>query len=122
MGRVLSFRFDSIMSESLGSQIKPVQDPIASDPQHAGAILEQRIDEGAGQTVHPTSFVNKHFEFVTVVAVEAVLGAEPNKTSIVLENLRNAGLRKTICGGHAGKPGTSSLNDGDIHHGCADAG
>src|ERR1700677_4412880 len=104
------------MGEGLGTRVKTVQHPITSDPQHAGAVFEQRINIGSGQTVHSARFVYKYVEFVTVVAVDTVLRAEPGEAAIVLDNLRNAGLRKTVCCRHAGKPSASALDDGDIHH------
>src|SRR6266851_1897574 len=104
------------MGEGLGTRIKTVKRPIASDPQHAGPVFEQRINVGSGEAVHSTRFVHEYLEFVAVVAVETVLRTEPDETAIVLDNLRNAGLRKTFGCRNAGKPSASALDDGDVYH------
>src|SRR5580658_10236497 len=85
--------FDLVMGEGLGTRVETVQHPIASDPQHAGAVFEQRINVSPGQAVHSTRLVHKYLEFVTVVAVDTVLRAEPDETAIVLDNLRDTSLR-----------------------------
>src|SRR5580692_3899012 len=106
------------MGEGLGTWIKPVKDPIASDPQHAGAVFVQRINVGSGETVHPTRFVHKYLKFVSVVAVYAVLRPEPDEAAIVLDNLRDADLRKTLGCRDSGKSSASALDDGDVHNLC----
>src|SRR5271155_5834379 len=108
------------MGEGLGTRVKTVQPPIASDPQHAGAVFEQRINIGSGETVHATGFVHKYLKFVTIVAVDTVLRAEPGEAAIVLDNLRNAGLRKTVGCRNASKPSASALDDGDVYSLCGD--
>src|SRR5580658_8342470 len=104
------------MSEGLGARIKTIKRPIASDPQHAGAVFEQRINVGSGEAVHPTRFVHEYLEFVAVVTVQAVLRAKPDETAVVLDNLRNSGLRKPVRCRDAGKPSASALDDGDVDH------
>src|SRR5271167_2050083 len=109
------------MGEGLGTRVKTVQHPIASDPQHAGAVFEQRIDIGSRQTVHSTRLVHKYLEFVTVVAIDTVLRAEPDEAAIILDDLRNTGLRKTVYCRHAGKASASTIDDGNVHHFGGDA-
>src|SRR3984885_8933224 len=108
------------MGEGLGTWIKTVKRPIASDPQHAGAVFVQRINVGSGETVLWTGLVHIYLEFVPVVAVQTVLRTKPYEAAIVLDNLRNAGLRKTLGCRDAGKPSASALDDGDGHNLCGD--
>src|SRR5580692_7178616 len=108
------------MGKGLGTWIKAVKRPIASYPQHAGAVFVQRIDIGTGETVHTTGFVHKYLKLVPVVAVQTVLRTEPDEAAIVLDNLRNTGLRKTVGRRHAGKPGSPAFDDGDVHNFCGD--
>src|SRR5580658_1974054 len=104
------------MSEGLGTWIKTVKRPIASDPQHAGAVFVQRINVGSGETVHSTGFVHKYLKFVPVVTVYTVLRTKPDEAAIVLDNLRNAGLRKTFRSRDAGKSSASALDDVNVRH------
>ncbi|MCU1247576.1 MAG: hypothetical protein JWQ49_605 [Edaphobacter sp.] len=66
--------------------VEPIKELIASDPQCAGPILEEGINEHPTQTVG-ICIVNKNLEVVAVESVKSVSGGKPHKALIVLHNL-----------------------------------
>ena len=90
------FRVNTVVRESFSPGIESVEGQIAADPEHAVPVLEEGKDVRSRLTVRDARVVHKHFELVAVVAVEAVLCAEPYKAAIVLQNLSNQCLREAI--------------------------
>jgi hypothetical protein len=78
---------DAVVSKGLGHGIEFIQELIASDPQRAGAIFEQRGNEDPAQTVVTPRFVLEHFELVAIVAIDPILRTKPHEALIVLHNL-----------------------------------
>ena len=81
------------MRESLSPGIETIQYLVASYPQQAGSILEQRGNPGAGEAVAPQWIVHEHLELITVIAVEAVLGSKPDEAFI---GIRSFSLRAQV--------------------------
>src|SRR5258708_23700685 len=87
---------DFIVSKMLRSRIKAIEHLVASNPKIAGMILEQRKNKSAGQAVEIVRIVHIEAELIAIITVESMLRAEPHKSLIILDNLRNPRLRKSI--------------------------
>src|SRR5882757_7857728 len=87
---------DVVVGEGLVARIEAIEYLVTPYPQQAGAVLEQRGDPRSGETVRPQRIVHIHFEFIPVIAVEAILGAKPHESPVVLDDLGDAGLRKSV--------------------------
>jgi hypothetical protein len=95
---------DGMVCKSFSHGIEAVQGLIGANPERTRPILEQGIDINATQTLFVSRFMLEHFEFVAIVAVQAVLGREPQKPLIVLHYLGNACLRKSRRRGNSTEP------------------
>ena len=71
---------------------------IGTDPEPPGAILEQRINRGATDTVRISWIVPVVAKTVAVVASEAIRSAKPNESLIVLYDVVDFVLQLTLFG------------------------
>src|SRR5215475_6747646 len=85
-------RAEVIVSEGFISRIKPVERLVRPDPQETRAVLEQGVDVVPAKAVGAGRVMREYFEPVTIVAVEPILRAEPDKARVVLSHLLNACL------------------------------
>lgn len=70
-----------------GDRVEFIQEIIASDPERARAVLEQRVNVDSAQATGNTRLVLKYFELVAIVPVQPVLRTEPHEPLIILHNL-----------------------------------
>jgi hypothetical protein len=64
---------DAVMSECLGNWIEFVQEFIASNPERAGTVFEERGNQHPAQTVGSPWLVLEHLELVAVIPVQSIL-------------------------------------------------
>ena len=78
-----------IVTECFRKRVKAVEKLVCSDPNRAGAVLKQRIDENPTEALLAFQIMLKDFEIVTVIANQAVQCSEPDKPLVVLNDIRN---------------------------------
>jgi hypothetical protein len=57
---------------------------LCADPEHAGSILKDRLDEIVAQARGIIRIVPVHPKVVTVISVQSILSADPQKAQAVL--------------------------------------
>jgi hypothetical protein len=81
--------------------IQAIQVLRGADPQLAVAILEESGDEDPFEAIVVLRVVNEDLELVSVEAIEAELGSEPQEAPVVLDDLGYPGLRQAVFRGKA---------------------
>ncbi len=99
------------MEKRLGHRIESIQRLIAPGPEKSLAVFEKRSDENAAEAGGNSRFVDEDFEIVTVVAVQAELGAEPQEPPVILNDLRDLGLGEAIGCGKMSEPDIGSIDN-----------
>ena len=61
-----------IVTEFFRKRVKPVERLVCADPNRAGAVLEQRIDENPAEAFLAFRIMFEDSEIVTVIAIQAV--------------------------------------------------
>src|SRR5262249_61644387 len=82
----------AVVDEALGVGTKPVERLVCSNPKRSCAVLEQGEDVVPAQAACYAGVMSEYLEFVAVVSIQAILGAEPNETVIILNDLLGACL------------------------------
>src|ERR1700722_10155486 len=100
-----------IVTEFFRKRVKAVERLVCSDPNRAGAVLEQRIDVNPTKAFLAFRIMFEDFEIVTVIAIQAVPGSEPDKPLIVLNHIRNPDLREALGGGYPSKADILTFDD-----------
>jgi hypothetical protein len=95
---------ECVVRKDFGARIHAIQGFIAAYPQDSIAILEKRGDKRARKAIPTRRIVYEHLEIVAVVAIESVLGTEPNEASVILDNLCHTSLRESVCSRYAANP------------------
>ena len=93
-------RVEQEMVESLPVALHPVQPAVkGADPEIAPAIFKQALDRIVGDTgaVGRIGHINGHR--ITVILVQPVFGAEPHKSTPVLQNGVNGVLGEAVLDG-----------------------
>ena len=83
----------SIAGKSFRGRVVAVQKAVRSDPEHARAVFEERIDIAAAETFGILCIVAELAKVIAVVALQAILGTEPQKSQIVLHDAADAVVR-----------------------------
>src|SRR5262249_10604515 len=84
-----------VMSESISGRVKPVEPRVSrADPQNAGTIFINHHHSVVCQTAWVGGVVAVMPEIVPVVTVQAVIGAEPKKTVVVLSERKDPLLKR----------------------------
>ena len=99
------------MRENFRAGIESIQDLIAADPEGSRAILKEGENKRARETVRIARFMHEQLELIAVVAIQPVLGSEPHEAPIILYDLGNSRLRKTVGSGDVSKPETARNDD-----------
>lgn len=88
-----------VTREALGSAIEDIETAARGDPQVPGAILVEILDDVAAQTVRVRRIAVIGNEAIAVIAVEAVVGAEPQEAGPVLQHRLHALIREPLLDG-----------------------
>src|SRR5581483_12037973 len=83
-------RLEWIMDEALSHRIVAIDRVVAPHPHSAGMIHEQRRHDDVAKALGLVPLVLEHAKPITVVAIEAVLCAEPEKSAIILNDMRHS--------------------------------
>jgi hypothetical protein len=75
------------LGERLRNGVKAVQVLIRADPQRARSILKQGMNKNSADTIWVVGFGFVDLELVAVVAVEPIVGTEPQKSLLVLQDV-----------------------------------
>src|SRR6202166_2716962 len=100
------------MTECFRKRVKEIERLVCSHPNRAGAVLKQRIDENPTEAFLAFRIMFEDFEIVTVIAIQAVPCSEPNKSLIVLNDIRNPNLREALGTGYPCKADIPTLDNG----------
>src|ERR1700733_7823567 len=100
------------MTECFRKRVKAVERLVCSDPNRAGAVLKQRIDENSAEAFLAFQIMFEDFESVTVIANQAVQCSEPNKPLVVLNDVRNPKLIEALGAGYPRKADIFTVDDG----------
>ena len=101
-----------IVTEFFRKRVKAVERLVCADPNRAGAVLEQRIDENPTEAFLAFRIMFEDSEIVTVIAIQAVPCSEPNKPLVVLNDIRNPYLREALGAGYPCKADILTVDDG----------
>jgi len=101
-----------IVTEFFRKRVKAVERLVCSDPNRAGPIFKQRIDENPTEAFRAFQIMFEDFEIVTVIASQAIQCSEPNKPLVVLNDIRNPYLREALGAGYPCKADILTVDDG----------
>ncbi len=87
-----SLGVDVEVFERRGLRIESIEGVRAADPDRPGVVLEQREDVYARKAPRVLVVIGEDFEVVAVVTIQAVLGAEPDESQVVLDDFVDPGL------------------------------
>src|SRR5208282_6750995 len=88
----------AVVEKPSSNGIEAVQFLIDGDPQRAGAVLQQRVNEDSANTVGVAGFGLVGLKAIAVEAVQPVVRAEPQEALIVLQDVVHAALGESLFG------------------------
>ncbi len=87
------------MRETLRRRVEAIDSPCAEgDPQPAAIVLGQAADEAPADAARRLGMEAKDAEFVPVVSIQPVVGAEPEEALAVLQDRVDEAAREAVVG------------------------
>jgi hypothetical protein len=97
------------MIEGLSRRIPTVQSAEGADPEIAPAVPEQRGNVIVRKRRGVEVVVLENREPVTIVAIQSILGADPEESSAILKDAVDRGLRQAVVGREVLKTDVTAL-------------
>jgi len=88
-----------VMEEALAGlrdRVQTVETTESSHPDRSGAILEKALDLAVAQRRRIVGLVPKDLEIVAVVAIQAILGSDPEETTTIEQHALHGRLGKAV--------------------------
>ncbi|KFB69800.1 MAG: hypothetical protein CAPSK01_000513 [Candidatus Accumulibacter vicinus] len=93
-----------VTGEALGFAVEPVQAIVGADPKRPLGIFVNGMNQISAQAVGILRIRFEHLERISIVAVEAIPGADPQKALTVLKKRFHRALRQPVIRGQVFEP------------------